>query len=66
LELKIKDDNDNIKETIVSYFPIAIKTLNENKEARAATLGGARKIIYNSLGTPSYYTGSYELFNNNA
>jgi hypothetical protein len=50
---KMKDaDEENEIKWIDVYFPISIKTIDENGIARCQAMEGAREIIYNSQGTP--------------
>ena len=63
-KLKDADKPEDIK-WIDVYFPIAIKTIDAEGVARCQTMEGAREIIYNSQGTPQYYTDIYKLLNSN-
>ncbi len=69
LEVSYKDaDTDR---EIKTYFPIAIKTLVYNSdtkgyEERCSAMEGARKIIYNAQGNPTYYNDIYKLLLNNS
>lgn len=47
---------------VEAYLPLSIKTLDSNKIPRCNTMEGARKIIYDGQGVPSYYTDAYQLF----
>lgn len=62
LKVSYKYDGTN---SIVKYFPIAIKTLDSEGKARCSIMEGAKQIVYNSAGVPSYYTGAYLLKNSN-
>lgn len=57
----LKVNYTEASKTVTAYLPISIKTLNADNEARSSTMEGAREVIYNSYGTPSYYTGAYIL-----
>ena len=63
-KMKDADEEKEIK-WIDVYFPISIKTIDENGIARCQAMEGAREIIYNSQGTPQYYTDIYKLLNSN-
>lgn len=68
LEVSYKDAST--EREIKTYFPIAIKTLaynsnTKNYEERCFAMEGARKIIYNAQGNPTYYNDIYKLLLNN-
>lgn len=46
--------------SIVAYLPISIQT-NNGTNLRCTSMEGARTVIYNAAGVPSYYTGAYVL-----
>lgn len=52
---------------VSALYPIPIKTLFSNEAnitERCQSFEGARRIIYNAQGIPSYYTDIYKLINN--
>lgn len=52
--------------TIETYFPVAIKTIKTDNKPRCTSMEGARKIIYNAFGSPTYYNDIYKLYDDNS
>lgn len=61
IEVQYQESGSN--RVIKAQYPIAVKTLDTKEQSRCQSFEGARSIIYDSQGVPSYYTDIYQLIN---